>query len=339
MASPSIPDMAVLDDALPPTMHTAVFRDAAHVISATAGHRCLPFESVACAVLASVSSLATATQTIDLPGRWAAPRPFAVMQVGFTHDGLDAISSVVNRMPCGSPHVHATAKTLDEFRRLMSKQEAGGRGQPLAFAGTKSKDTLDVPADRSDQLAVIMAKVAALPEGRFRLGDEARELFEFWLTDRAAAPATNPVTEHLAALPYAGIHLVLALELLWWAAGTETEPPTELSKDAVLAGICLLEAFFVPHLTHLLRESGLSGRDSATRTLARWLLANRPESINVRILGRSRDLSCLRAAKTLDPAVEELVAAGWLAKIPHSGPGHPRSDYLVNPAVFEGGAP
>jgi len=339
MASPSTPDMSVLDDAMPPTMHTAVFRDAVHVISATAGHRCLPFESVACAVLASVSTLATATQTIDLPGRWAAPRPFGVMQVGFVHDGLDAISSVVNRMPCGSPHVHATAKTLDEFRRLMSKQEAGGRGQPLVFVGTGSKLTLDVPADRSDQLTAIMAKVAALPEGRFRLGSEARELFETWLADRAAAPATDPVTEHLAALPFAAIHLVLALELLWWAAGTETEPPTELSKDAVLAGIGLIEAFFIPHLTHLLRESGLSGRDSGTRTLARWLLANRPESINVRKLGRSGALSRLRDAKTLDPAVEELVAAGWLAKIPRSGCGRPGSDYLVNPAVFEEVAP
>jgi len=327
-------DRSVLGDhpALPPEMPQGLFRHADGLIRDVADSHYLPFETIAANVVSRVSALIAGRQTVDLNGRWATPRPLTIVQIGVVDEGRAGIEAVTGGVPAGTV-AGASVIALADYRRTLAKPDSGG-AQSLVFLGRRMPPTLDIPDGRAAELADMFGRIASLPTRRMPLDADARTTFSAWLEQRAAQPAENAVAdERMAALPMSAIKLAVAMEILWWAAESGTQPPTEISEDAVLVAIGLIEGFFVPHLRHILREHGMCGRDSGAKTLAHWLISSRVTSFNKRAVRREAGLPGLGDAKAMDAAVEELVAAGWLRHSRRAGPGKQPGNFDVNPAL------
>ena len=72
------------------------------------------------------------------------------------------------------------------------------------------------------------------------------------------------------------------------------------------------------------------------RTLAAWLVHQRPERINVSLIRDAARLTGLRESDPIKQASRALEEAGWLRAAPFTGQaGRPRGDYLVNPRLWE----
>ena len=329
-------DMTVLgaEASKPPTMPPELLGPAAGIVSAMAANRCVSFEAVAMPVLAGISDVLSGTRTVGLANRWGDSRPLIVMQIGAVADARIAIQAVSACMPprC-APFTGASALPLRDFRKSLTKARESGTTMPLCFAAARADLQLDAPTAPTAPLAHTFARAIGLRSGERPLSSDARATLEMWLSEPGLDTDADPVAEFQVDFRFTAADVAVVLEALWWAAAPEGDPPVELSGDAVVAAIAMVECYLIPSLRHLLREGGMCGRDSGARILARWLLADGPEAINVRQLRRSGAVRSVGDARAWEAAVEELVAAGWLLPATHSGAGRPRGDYHINPAL------
>ena len=133
------------------------------------------------------------------------------------------------------------------------------------------------------------------------------------------------------------VRLALVIELLWWCAETEGgTAPTLISQDAVMAAAALVEDYFKPMAARALGDSAVSMDDRGAANLAKWILSDSPERINLRQVRRTAGLAGLREAGPIAKAAGELVNAGWLRPAPERAgttPGRAKGDFLVNPKI------
>lgn len=131
------------------------------------------------------------------------------------------------------------------------------------------------------------------------------------------------------------LRLALILEFLWWCAGDHAEPTT-IHGRVMEAAIRLMETYFLPMSQRVLADVAIPRDEIKARTLAKWIVATRPATVNITAIRDSAHLPGLRETDDVKAAVQYLVEAKWLIEVPRpSGAGRPRGDYRVNPRLWD----
>lgn len=175
------------------------------------------------------------------------------------------------------------------------------------------------------------------------LADDAADLFERWQQDNAAADedASALFKSFVGKMDGAVLRLALVSELIRWAWEGGQEP-REVSRASIYAAAEFVDDYAKPHAERVYGDAALPLVERNAAVLARYIVKWGLRSINLRELKQSPHKSALpslRQKAAMDDAVAHLVDANWLRpdlSREGGGPGQPRLDYLVNPAVLGG---
>jgi hypothetical protein len=170
-----------------------------------------------------------------------------------------------------------------------------------------------------------------------RLTDEAANLFDEWRREHVLMEPEGQFASWWGKMPGTLLRLALVLELLWWAGSDEAPEPLTITKAAVGASAVLVDDYFKPMAERTYGDAALPSDEKSAATLARWILKNRPKTINARKLRREARLPGLSHAEDVRDAITLLVDAGWLRENPSRDggtPGRQKADYTVNPKLF-----
>jgi Protein of unknown function (DUF3987) len=134
------------------------------------------------------------------------------------------------------------------------------------------------------------------------------------------------------------LRLSLVLEMLWWCGeGGMTAAPSTISERAFLAAANLLDDYFMVSAERVYGDAATTRQDRNAATLARWIIAKRPDDVHVRHLLREVRLPGLTDAELIHEAANVLVEADWLRVPPSGREFGPRGRvaYAINPRVGE----
>lgn len=170
------------------------------------------------------------------------------------------------------------------------------------------------------------------------LDDDAADMFDRLRSDLYARTqaAAGRQGGHFGKLPGLSLRIAMALEHLWWCWSERDAPPARVSARAVVAAGALVTGYFVPMSERCYGDAARPEADRLAAVLGRWILATRPERINLRELRRTVRLPGLASAEAIRAAVDVLVEADWLSPSPERAgdtPGRGRADYAVNPEL------
>lgn len=167
-----------------------------------------------------------------------------------------------------------------------------------------------------------------------------RHLEDFGTEMKSAANnSVGPIAGALGKAIVHAVRIALVLEYLAWSERGGAEP-AEISEKAMLAGMALVNDYFVPQAKRVFREASVPPDELAIMAVAKWLIQSRCERFNSRRARRAIG-GPVRDAKAMDAACEGLVEAGFIRPSPArtgGGIGRQSKDYLVNPEIFEGKA-
>jgi hypothetical protein len=214
-----------------------------------------------------------------------------------------------------------TAKPFEQPRGAADIQAAADRLLRIA----------DLQMVKSEAGELLPAYIHLSPDARVVLTDFARDM---QTRENIASPL---VKSSLGKARGQALRLSIVLEYLWWSATpAETPEPGEISLAAMQAAAGLMDAYFLPMGARVLGDSAIPLEERNARTLAAWLIARRPERINVSMIRDEARLNNLRETGSVKQACKFLEDARWLREVPLTGGrGRPRGDYLVNPILWE----
>ncbi|RIV83369.1 DUF3987 domain-containing protein [Aurantiacibacter zhengii] len=175
------------------------------------------------------------------------------------------------------------------------------------------------------------------------LSDNAADIFERWQQDNAALDddASALFKSFVGKMDGTVLRLALVAELIAWAWNGSAEP-REVSATSLIAAAEWVDDYAKPMAERVYGDAALPKVERNASVLARYIVKQGFDRINLRALKRSphkSKLSGLRSGDAMNAAIECLVDAGWLlADLARDGeaPGRQRLDYLVNPAVHGG---
>jgi hypothetical protein len=171
------------------------------------------------------------------------------------------------------------------------------------------------------------------------LSDEAAGAFQEWRSEHSKEMIGGMIGGHFGKMPGLLLRLSLNLEFLWWASNPELTPePETVGVKALAYAVFLIEEYFKPMAQRCFGDAALPESERLAATVARWIVKERPDKVNVRNLHKVQRLPGLREPAKAQKAVDELEASGWLIQAPSrdgSNPGRPKSDYSVNPKILE----
>jgi hypothetical protein len=171
------------------------------------------------------------------------------------------------------------------------------------------------------------------------LHPKAAKMFYKWVRkfEKSIVHRTGMLKGHLAKYRGMSVRIALVLELLWWSVKPKREEPHKISAKAINAAIELLETYFMPMAIRCYADASIPPAQRNSASLARWIMKNKPSIVNARNLYRHEDIDGLNNAAAVKEAIPLLVEAGWLRPKPSregGGYGRPRSDFEVNPRLF-----
>lgn len=168
-----------------------------------------------------------------------------------------------------------------------------------------------------------------------RLSIEAAGVFEEWRLEHAReSPSGGKLASHFGKLPGLTLRLALILEMLHFVFSSRQTEPKEVGRAALLGALRFVDDYVIPMAERIYGEASLPDADRLGRTLARWVIKNKPEVINTRVLLRSVHLPELNSTEKIRMAVNRLAEAEWLWPAADPTGGRPRNDYRVNPRVY-----
>jgi len=173
-----------------------------------------------------------------------------------------------------------------------------------------------------------------------RLSSDAADEFDAWRQDHGLATdrESGLLQGHMGKLPGLALRFALVLELLWWCASSEAPEPSEVSRKAMLAAIALATDYFTPMARRVFGNACLPRERRLATALARYLVSNQLRRINKRETYRSGHVLGIRTAADFDMAAKYLQDCDFMVPAPSrvgSSPGVQRSDYVINPLVYE----
>jgi hypothetical protein len=171
------------------------------------------------------------------------------------------------------------------------------------------------------------------------LTDEAAETFHNWRLDHTKEMTGGMIGGHFGKMPGLVLRLSLILEFLWWASDPNDSPePETISLRAVAYAADLIEDYFKPMALRCFADATMPERERNAATVARWIVKERPDVVNVRQMYRVERLPGLKEPTKVQQAFNELEDAGWIIKKPSRDgdrPGRQKADYRVNPKIWE----
>lgn len=139
--------------------------------------------------------------------------------------------------------------------------------------------------------------------------------------------------------------IALNLELLWWALENDFEdadPPKTVSLRAVSAAIAFRQNYLKPMQERVFAHSVEPEEMLNARKIAKWIVKNEAETLNLRELRREagiKGLSNRTSSDVIEDAVAVLIGLRWLTeddgKERGRGRGRPSKTYSINPRVYE----
>ncbi len=130
------------------------------------------------------------------------------------------------------------------------------------------------------------------------------------------------------------LRLALVLQLLRWCADDGPEPST-VDADAMQAAADLMRSYFLPMAARVLGDASVPAEERNARTLAEWIMRERPAVVNVSSIRDGARLPGLRESEPVKQACRFLADARWLLPPADTGQaGRPRGDWTVNPLLW-----
>lgn len=159
------------------------------------------------------------------------------------------------------------------------------------------------------------------------------------------AQVSGLMLSHVGKLPGIVVRLSLVLTFLEWAATPNASEPTTIPKHHALAAIGLVDAYFLPMARRCFGNAALPQELRDAAAVAKWIVRpldpekgeQRPTIINATEIRRGEGAP-VRDAGRMRAALTELEDLGWVKSVggrEGGAPGRQRSDYAVNPKVFE----
>ncbi len=130
--------------------------------------------------------------------------------------------------------------------------------------------------------------------------------------------------------------LALVLEYLNWTVdGRDAPEPREVGLQAMQDAAGMMDGYFLPMAARVLGDASIPETERQARTLAEWIVAMRPEMVNVSAIRDGARLPGLRETDAVKEACAYLAEGGWLREAPvPAKPGRPRGDWQVNPRLW-----
>lgn len=214
---------------------------------------------------------------------------------------------------------------------------------PARPSGRVDIDTLKAAYERLDLLAWGSDDNGEKRAVTLRLSDSAADCFHSWEIDNANSDRDGGslYESFVGKMSGAVLRLALVSELTKWAFNGGDEP-RHVSEDTLLAAILWVEDYSKPMAERVFGDAAVSVADRNASLLARYIVNNRLDAINLRSLRRTphkAKLKPLQSGGALDQAVQVLMDAEWLMEDfgrDGTNTGPKRKDYRVNPLVFGG---
>lgn len=171
------------------------------------------------------------------------------------------------------------------------------------------------------------------------LNNSAQNYFEQWLLPHIekTRKEESKLNEFLGKGQGYVLRLALLLELLWWASSEYSEP-TEISLEAIKNAIELYDTYLTPMCERVYNMYYSPSQNIEARALARWIIANKPQSFILRDIYNNGNVANLRRKEQTEMAANKLIKLNWLScKSSREGntAGRTRKTYFVNPEVYE----
>jgi hypothetical protein len=133
------------------------------------------------------------------------------------------------------------------------------------------------------------------------------------------------------------LRLAIVLTYLWWCGDANGQPePVTISAKAMEAAAGLMEAYFLPMAQRVLGDAAVPTEERDARTLATWIIENRPAVVNVSAIRDGARLPGLRESEPVKAACRFLTEAGWLRAAAGTGArGRPFGDHEINPKLWQ----
>ena len=131
------------------------------------------------------------------------------------------------------------------------------------------------------------------------------------------------------------LRLALVLEYLRWCADEGDAEPSQVTCEAMQAAVDLVRSYVLPMAARVLGDASVPAEERNARTLAEWIMRERPAVVNVSSIRDGARLPGLRESEPVKQACRFLADARWLsAPEPNGTPGRPRGDWVVNPLLW-----
>ncbi len=127
------------------------------------------------------------------------------------------------------------------------------------------------------------------------------------------------------------LRLALVFELLEWSLSDDPHPYM-ISGDSVRRATAYLR-YCAAMMERVLGDLAFIDAQRDAAELARFILTDKPATLNERQVYQSRGFSRLRDPQRRKAALAELHAAGWIRKIDTANLGRPAGDWEINPAT------
>jgi hypothetical protein len=165
----------------------------------------------------------------------------------------------------------------------------------------------------------------------------AVDVFEEWWKDNGKVEAFGFLEGQIGKGAGVVIRLALLLELLEWAYQPHGPEPSAVTEQSVSAACLLFDDYFCKMSDRVFGGASRGPEDLAASHLLRHIRKAGERPVNARTLRRRR-LPGLTKGAAMDNALNILAEGGWLKFVggrdgEHEG--RPRSDWQVNPALWE----
>ena len=173
------------------------------------------------------------------------------------------------------------------------------------------------------------------------LSEEAASLFQEWRAENAGAEeeASGLYLSHIGKTPGMVLRLALTLEYLEWATSNVPTEPECIGIRSLGFAAHLVDKYFKPMALRVYGDASLPEPERHAAVLARRILKDGPDTVNIREVYREWKVPDLRESQKVKNALCVLEDVHWLPpNLTSNNPagGRPRGDYSVNPRVYEG---
>lgn len=189
-----------------------------------------------------------------------------------------------------------------------------------------------------NSLSLIPDGVGGLSHALVMLTDEAADSFQAWRKVHGANQPEGAIAGWWGKMPGVCLRLALCFEYLWMSSTTQQESFT-VSKAAIEAAMMMIERYLKPMAERAYGDAALPKAERDASVLAKRIIREKLEVVNIREIQRAAGLSGLKKADAIRDAVNVLVRADWLKHSPsragQSG-GRKSNDYLVHRSCLLG---